>query len=82
MLGTTPIKVGYYGDLRRFPFHNPIKGGLSWYGNGRGCNTLTGWFAVDKAIYTGTTLTAIDIRFEQHCEGLVPALRGAIHWTA
>ena len=82
MLGTNPIKVGYYGGLQRFPFNNPLKGGLDFSGNGRGCNTLTGWFAVDKVVYTGTTMTALDMRFEQHCEGGPTAIRGAIHWTA
>ena len=76
------IEAGYYADLRRYPFHNPVKGGLSWYGEGRGCNTLLGWFAVDRVSYTGSALTALDLRFEQHCEGGVPALHGAIHWDA
>jgi hypothetical protein len=73
------LEVGYYGDLQRYPFHNPVKGGLSWSG---GCNTLTGWFVVDSVTYDGNTLTAIDLRFEQHCEGGVPALNGEIHWDA
>jgi hypothetical protein len=81
MLGTSPVAAGYYPDLRRYPFHNPTKGGLDWSGNGRGCNTLTGWFAVDRIVYTGTTISALDLRFEQHCEGGAPALRGAIHWN-
>ena len=81
MLGTTPVAVGYYPDLRRYPFHNPIKGGLDWSGNGRGCNTLTGWFVVDRIVHVGTTVSALDLRFEQHCEGGAPALRGAIHWN-
>jgi hypothetical protein len=76
------IEVGYYGDLQRYPFHNPVKGGLNWSGEGRGCNTLTGWFVVDSVTYAGTTLEAIDLRFEQHCEGGGPALHGAIHWDA
>ena len=76
------LEVGYYGDLRRYPFHNPVKGGLSWWGEGRSCNTLTGWFVVDSATYSGSTLTAIDLRFEQHCEGGGPALHGKIHWDA
>ena len=78
----TELKPGYYGDLRRFPFHNPLKGGLSWSGQGRGCNTLTGWFVVDRVTYTGGNLTAIELRFEQHCEGGVPALRGQMRWSA
>ena len=76
------LEAGYYGDLRRYPFHNPVKGGLSWSGEGRGCNRLTGWFVVDSVTYDGNTLTAIDLRFEQHCEAGGPALHGAIHWDA
>jgi hypothetical protein len=81
MLGTNPLKKGYYGKLMRYPFHNPVRGGLSWSGNGRGCNTLTGWFAIDQIVYTGSRMTALEMRFEQHCEGLTPALRGAIRWS-
>ena len=29
-----------------------------------------------------TSLSAIDLRFEQHCEGSGPALHGKIHWEA
>jgi hypothetical protein len=76
------LQLGYYGNLEGFPFNNPTKGGLSWYGQGRGCNMVTGWFVIDNVAYTGVTLTAIDLRFEQHCEGGVPALRGQIHWVA
>ncbi len=36
------LEVGYYGDLHRYPFHNPAKGGLDWGGEGRGCNGLDG----------------------------------------
>jgi len=76
------LQPGYYGDLQRYPFHNPVKGGLSWSGNGRGCNTLRGWFVVDRVVYTAGALSAIDLRFEQHCEGGTPALHGQVHWVA
>lgn len=82
MSSVSRLEPGYYGSLQRFPFHNPVRGGLSWGGQGRGCNTLTGWFVVDRITYAGSTLTALDLRFEQHCEGGGPALRGAVHWTA
>ena len=75
------LEPGYYGDLERYPFHNPAKGGLDWFGEGRGCNTLTGWFAIDDVTYENGVLTAIDLRFEQHCEDNVPALHGQIHWS-
>jgi len=73
--------VGYYPDLQRYPFNNPRKGGLDWSGEGRGCNTLLGWFTIDAITYTSGTLSAIDLRFEQHCEGGTPSLHGAIHWS-
>ncbi len=76
----TRLEPGYYPDLRRYPFHNPVKGGLDWSGEGRGCNTLLGWFAVDRVTYTNGTLTALDLRFEQHCEGGTTALHGVIRW--
>jgi len=81
MSGMTQLSAGYYGGLSRYPFHNPVLGGLSWSGDGRGCNTVSGWFVVDKATYEGSTLTALDLRFEQHCEGGAPALHGQIHWN-
>jgi hypothetical protein len=76
------LQAGYYPDLHRFPLHNPAKGGLSWFGEGRGCDTLRGWFAVDRATYDGPNLTGLDLRFEQRCGAGAPALRGAIHWNS
>lgn len=75
------LQPGYYGGLQRYPFHNPVRGGMDWSGNGRGCNTLSGWFVVDKVSYMLGEMTAIDLRFEQHCEGGAAAQRGAIHWV-
>jgi hypothetical protein len=77
----TQLQPGYYGNLMRYPFNNPVRGGLNWSGDGRGCNTLTGWLVVDNATYDNDILTAIDLRFEQHCDGATPALHGQIHWT-
>ena len=79
-LGT--LRPGYYGDLQRYPFHNPAKGGLEWSGEGRGCNVLTGWFVIDSITFSGNELASVAARFEQHCEGGAPALRGQIHWVA
>jgi hypothetical protein len=76
------LEPGYYPDLQRYPFHNPAKGGLSWTGEGRGCNRLLGWFVVDRVVYANGVLTGLDLRFEQRCEGGTPALHGAIRWDA
>jgi hypothetical protein len=81
MSSLTQLQTGYYGGLQRYPFNNPVKGGLDWTGNGKGCNKLAGWFTVDRVTYTGTTITALDVRFEQHCDGAGPALRGAVHFV-
>jgi len=81
MSSVTQLQPGYYGDLRRYPFNNPAKGGMSWYGNGAGCNTLTGWFVVDAVTYVSGAVSSIDLRFEQHCEGMSAALHGKIHWA-
>ncbi|MGO4393989.1 hypothetical protein AB4Z46_21755 [Variovorax sp. M-6] len=81
MNSVTQLQPGYYGGLNRYPFNNPATGGLNWSGMGRGCNTLRGWFVVDAVTYVGTTLKSIDLRFEQHCEGLTPALHGKVHWV-
>lgn len=77
----TQLQPGYYGSLQRYPFHDPLRGGLNWSGEGRGSNTLTGWFVIDSVTYANGVLTAIDLRFEQHSEGMVPALHGMIHWV-
>ncbi|GFE56853.1 DUF5018 domain-containing protein [Geobacter sp. AOG1] len=74
------FQPGYYGNLMRYPFNNPVRGGLNWSGDGRGCSTLTGWYVVDNVTYYNGILTSIDLRFEQHCEGATPALHGQIHW--
>ncbi|MEG2307263.1 MAG: hypothetical protein RSB94_07985 [Erysipelotrichaceae bacterium] len=75
------IETGVYKKLIRYPFHNPKLGGLNWSGDGRGCNQLEGWFIVDSVKYDNSGLQKIDLRFEQHCEGNVPALYGKIHWN-
>jgi hypothetical protein len=82
MITLDRLEQGYYPDLERWPFHNPLKGGLSWWGQGRGCNTLRGWFVVDYVSYAGNELTGIDLRFQQRCEGGSSALYGAIRWRA
>ena len=81
MSSLTQLEPGYYPDLQRWAFANPAKGGLDWSGEGRGCNTSLGWMAIDSIVFTGDSLTYVDLRFEQHCEEQSPALRGAIHWN-
>jgi hypothetical protein len=74
------LTPGYYGELQ-LP-SNPVKGSMRWASNGSDCNTAKSWFVVDQVTYSLGVLTSIDLRFEQHCEGAVPALRGAVHWRS
>ena len=73
------IQPGVYSGAERFPFQSFENPGLSFTGNGRGCNTLSGSFEVYEVAYDGGgNVTALSASFEQHCEGNTPALRGEI----
>jgi hypothetical protein len=77
------LTVGTYLGATRFPFQASSEPGLSVYGDGRGCNMLTGSFQVLQVTYgSGTDIIAFDALFEQHCEGAVAALRGEIRYNA
>lgn len=82
MVGIKQFQVGFYDRTLRYPFQNWAFGGLSWRANGVGCNTSTGWFAIDKVTYVENRITSIHARFEQHCEFAWPALRGELNWEA
>ena len=73
---------GTYTNATRSPFQQG-GAGMNWEGEGRGCNMLTGSFTIDSLSWSngaGSSLAAIDMHFDQHCENGVPALRGTIHW--
>jgi len=80
MISIDLLQPGYYGPLQRYPFHNPARGGFFWIGEQRGCNQSVTWVVVDRAVYVDRLLTAVDLRFEQHCELELPALHGQVHW--
>ncbi|MFA7403542.1 MAG: Ig-like domain-containing protein [Pelobacteraceae bacterium] len=76
------LQTGYYGNLTRYPFNDPAIGGMDWDMSSHGCNNLSGWFAIDNITYNSGIVTAIDFRFEQHCEMHSPAMYGWFHWVA
>jgi hypothetical protein len=72
------LQPGVYEGATRYPF-NDGNAGLSVDGNGRGCNELTGSFAV-QSYKAGTNgdVEEMQASFEQHCEGSTPAARGTV----
>jgi hypothetical protein len=73
-----PLAEGSYSGALRYPFNDGAPG-LDVSGDGRGCNTLTGQFDVDEISHAPTgELLVFDATFEQHCEGMDPALFGRI----
>lgn len=66
----------------RNPFEAPGAPGLDFSGDGRGCNKLSGRFTVSEGRYGPQGLIrSLRARFEQHCEGAAPALRGEVRVT-
>ena len=75
------LAPGNYQNAQRYPFQPSGTPGLSVYGAGRGCNTLTGNFQVLKAGYNSSSvLQSFSANFEQRCEGGTPALFGWLRY--
>jgi hypothetical protein len=76
----TGLTAGTYDGATRYPFQGANAPGLSLSGNGRGCNTLTGTFAVQNVVFgPHGYVQTLDATYEQHCEGGTSALRGEVH---
>ena len=78
MAGVPQFVTGYYANVANEGFNGA--GGMHIDSPGRGCGGNTGWFAIDTVSYTGLQLSSFTARFEQHCVGAAPGLRGIIHW--
>jgi hypothetical protein len=78
-----PLVPGTYLNAVRYPFQDFSQNGFSFYGEGRGCNTLTGEFTVLEAVYgAGGTIVRFAADFVQHCEGGTSALYGGIRFNS
>jgi len=77
------LAVGNYPNATRYPF-NGSGNGLNVDGDGRGCNTLTGSFAVKQVAFSAVdnSLQHFDGTFVQHCEGATPALTGELKYES
>lgn len=76
-IGNTQLQVGTYTEAVRYPFQSITENGLNFYGNGRGCNRLSGKFEIFEVEYNSVNQpTKLAVNFEQHCEDGAPALFG------
>ena len=74
-----PLTPGVYENATRWPFQALGVPGLAVFGNGVGCNMLNGRFEVLEAVFgPAGYVERFHATFEQHCEGIEPALRGEI----
>ena len=79
----TTLTAGTYDNAQRFPFQTSGTPGLAIEGAGRGCDTLTGNFVVNQAVYGSTgAIEHFSADAEQHCEGAAPALFASIRINA
>jgi hypothetical protein len=72
------LAVGSYEDARRFPF-NDSSPGLSFSGNGRGCNQVGGRFVVREIEFNNDgSLRKFAVDFDHRCELNGPPLFGEL----
>lgn len=76
------LRVGTYTGAERAAFRTGSAPGLDVYGDGRGCNTLSGSFTISSLKTTRSgVITGVAASFTQHCEEAVPALNGSVHFN-
>ena len=69
------LAPGAYEMAARAPFAGASPG-VDFSGDGRGCNTILGRFAILELERTGSTITRLAVNFEQRCEVGGPPLYG------
>ena len=80
------LQVGFYDQATRFPFNSPTRPGLNVSGNGRGNNTLGGWFNVLDIAYGPSDSIlrfAVDFRqFDESPSMTGPSLYGSLRFNS
>jgi hypothetical protein len=71
---------GYYRRIGRVIAHNPVRGGFSASGNGRGCNRSWSDVAIDEIDIRTGQITDLALRFSQRCDESIYAFRGELRW--
>ncbi|MGA9508244.1 MAG: Calx-beta domain-containing protein [Candidatus Sulfotelmatobacter sp.] len=77
------LTASTYDNAQGFPFQSSGFPGLSIYGAGRGCDTITGNFVVNQIVFGSSgTVEHFSADAEQHCEGATQALFASIRINA
>jgi hypothetical protein len=74
----TSFHVGYYPKVQRAEFRTSGYAGLDITSDYRGCNEITGAIEIRDLAVSGSTITRLNLLYEQHCEGGLPALFGQV----
>jgi hypothetical protein len=81
--GGAPLSVGTYENAVLYDLRDASHPGIDIFGDGKGCNAVSGRFIVDQITLAGDgTPTVFSARFEFHCEGGDAAVFGAISYNA
>jgi hypothetical protein len=76
-----PLDAQVYTGAERDPFESAGSPGLSIFGDGRGCNTLSGSFQIEEINESDAgTVQGFTATFVQYCEEGTAALRGCVHY--
>lgn len=81
-IGEVELVAGEYLGAQRFPVPNAQSPGLSFSGQGRGCNNLTGSFEISEVSYDSNgDVLSLRASFDQYCDESSSALRGTIEYN-
>jgi len=74
------LRAGTFANLTNSP---PAGGaGFRWSSQELTCVVSVATVTIDSVKYDGDALRALDLQFEQRCDGKSAALRGQLHWRA
>lgn len=77
------LVVKKYTDATRYPFQSPTKPGLSYTGDGRGCNGSSGEFEIMEIEFDSNgKLSKLAANFIQSCETVNPPLNGIVRFNS
>lgn len=77
------LAVKKYENATRYPFQSPVNPGLSFTGDGRGCNNSLGSFEILELVYgANNTVEKLAVNFQQSCENTNPLLIGLFRFNS